>query len=59
LYAKARKGQIKHFTGIDSPYEAPLEPEFRIDTTQNTADEAAELLLEHLLQRAAQTVRPS
>jgi bifunctional enzyme CysN/CysC len=59
LYAKARKGQIKHFTGIDSPYEPPLEPEFRIDTVKNTADEAAELLLEHLLQRAAQTVRPS
>jgi adenylylsulfate kinase len=35
LYKKARAGQIKGFTGIDSPYEAPLKPELRIDTTKN------------------------
>ncbi len=33
LYAKARAGQLKNFTGIDSPYEAPEQPEIRIDTT--------------------------
>lgn len=32
LYAKARRGEIKHFTGIDSPYEAPEAPELRVDT---------------------------
>jgi len=42
LYAKARAGQLKNFTGIDSPYEAPENPEIRIDTTAMTAEEAAE-----------------
>ena len=34
LYKKARAGQLKNFTGIDSPYEAPEEPELRIETTK-------------------------
>lgn len=34
LYKKARRGELRHFTGIDSPYEAPEAPEIRIDTTQ-------------------------
>src|SRR3546814_19119620 len=34
LYKKARAGQLKNFTGIDSPYEAPENPEIRIDTTE-------------------------
>jgi bifunctional enzyme CysN/CysC len=51
LYAKARAGELKNFTGIDSPYEAPEEPEIRIDTTQMTADEAADLIVEQLLGR--------
>ena len=38
LYKKARAGQIKGFTGIDSPYEAPLKPELKIDTTANDID---------------------
>jgi bifunctional enzyme CysN/CysC len=42
LYAKARAGQLKNFTGIDSPYEAPETPEIRIDTTAITAEQAAE-----------------
>ncbi len=42
LYAKARAGQLKNFTGIDSPYEAPEKPELRIDTTALTAEQAAE-----------------
>jgi bifunctional enzyme CysN/CysC len=51
LYAKARAGQLKNFTGIDSPYEAPESPEIRIDTTRLSAEEAAELIVERLLER--------
>ena len=51
LYAKARAGQLKNFTGIDSPYEPPEAPEIRIDTTQLSAEEAAELIVERLLGR--------
>ncbi|MCX8500578.1 MAG: sulfate adenylyltransferase subunit CysN [Alphaproteobacteria bacterium] len=40
LYAKARRGEIKDFTGISSPYEPPLAPDLRIDTTQLSVDEA-------------------
>ena len=49
LYKKARVGQLKNFTGIDSPYEAPESPEIRIDTTAMTPDEAADLIIERLL----------
>ena len=45
LYKKARRGELKNFTGIDSPYEAPLKPELRIDTTQLSQEEAVELIL--------------
>jgi bifunctional enzyme CysN/CysC len=51
LYAKARAGTLKNFTGIDSPYEPPETPELRIDTTQLTPEAAAELIVEHLLGR--------
>ena len=49
LYKKARAGQLKNFTGIDSPYEAPEQPEIRIDTTAMTPDEAADLIIDRLL----------
>lgn len=49
LYKKARSGQLKNFTGIDSPYEAPASPEVRIDTTATTPDEAAALIVDVLL----------
>ena len=49
LYKKARAGQLKNFTGIDSPYEAPEAPEIRIDTTAMTPEAAADLIVEHLL----------
>ena len=49
LYKKARSGQLKNFTGIDSPYEAPEEPEVRIDTTALSPDEAADLIVDRLL----------
>jgi len=45
LYAKARAGQLSHFTGIDSPYEAPDAPELRIDAAACSVDEAAERII--------------
>jgi len=51
LYAKARAGQLKNFTGIDSPYEPPENPEIRVDTTNMTAEQAADLIVERLLER--------
>jgi bifunctional enzyme CysN/CysC len=49
LYKKARAGELKHFTGIDSPYEAPERPEIRIDTTHVTPEAAAEALVDRML----------
>ena len=49
LYAKARAGDLKNFTGIDSPYEAPETPEIRIDTTAMTIEQAADQIIEFLL----------
>lgn len=45
LYARARQGEIKNFTGIDSPYEPPAHPELRIDTDAVDADAAADLII--------------
>jgi bifunctional enzyme CysN/CysC len=45
LYKKARSGQLKNFTGVDSPYEAPETPELRIDTTAIDPVEAAEKIV--------------
>src|SRR3546814_17107123 len=49
LYKKARSGQLKNFTGIDSPYEPHEAPDIRIDTTAISPEDAAEKLVEHLL----------
>jgi bifunctional enzyme CysN/CysC len=49
LYKKARAGQLKNFTGIDSPYERPENPEIRIDTTAMSPEEAAETIIRGLL----------
>jgi adenylylsulfate kinase-like enzyme len=49
LYKKARSGQLKNFTGIDSPYEPPEHPEIRIDTTTLTPEQAADLIIETLI----------
>ncbi|NLS25626.1 Bifunctional enzyme CysN/CysC [Sphingomonas sp. S2M10] len=49
LYKKARAGEIANFTGISSPYEAPLAPEIRIDTTRTTPEEAAEQIVEAIM----------
>jgi bifunctional enzyme CysN/CysC len=48
LYAKARRGELANFTGIDSPYEAPGAPELRVETTQESAVEACERILRFL-----------
>jgi bifunctional enzyme CysN/CysC len=48
LYGKARRGELKNFTGIDSPYEPPESPEIHLDTTAVTAEQAAERIVEHL-----------
>lgn len=45
LYKKARRGELKNFTGIDSPYEAPQRPELRIDTAATGAEESVQQLL--------------
>ena len=45
LYAKAKAGEIKNFTGISAPYEAPAEPELRVDTTALSVEEAAEAVV--------------
>jgi bifunctional enzyme CysN/CysC len=48
LYKKARRGELKNFTGIDSPYEAPESPEIRIETLKHSAEEAADLVVAQL-----------
>jgi len=48
LYKKARRGELKNFTGVDSPYEVPEAPEIRIDTTQLTPEQAADTILARL-----------
>jgi len=57
LYARARRGEIANFTGIDSPYEPPESPELHIETVNTTAEEAAERVLEELLARGIVTGR--
>ena len=46
LYAKARRGELKNFTGIDSPYEPPESPELVIDTSIQTPEQCAMSVLE-------------
>jgi sulfate adenylyltransferase len=50
LYARARRGELQAFTGIDDPYEAPLNPELTLDTVVHTAEENARLILDYLTQ---------
>jgi bifunctional enzyme CysN/CysC len=57
LYKKARRGELKNFTGIDSPYEAPEAPEVYLDTTSATSEESAERLVEKL--RVAGILEPA
>lgn len=48
LYKKARAGEIKNFTGIDDPYEAPVKPEIHLHTDQMTVEQEVQLVLDHL-----------
>ena len=51
MYAKARRGEIKGFTGIDDPYEPPLRPEIRLDTVKYTPQENASFIIEYLIEQ--------
>ncbi|HHB89682.1 MAG TPA: bifunctional sulfate adenylyltransferase/adenylylsulfate kinase [Anaerolineae bacterium] len=51
LYAKARRGEIKGFTGIDDPYEPPNNPEIVLDTVNYTAEENAHKIIDYLIER--------
>ena len=48
LYKKARRGELKNFTGIDSPYETPESPELHIETQKHSAEDAANLIFQYL-----------
>ena len=51
IYAKARRGEIKGFTGIDDPYEEPVDPEIRLTTTACSPEQNAQEIIDYLLQR--------
>ena len=51
LYTKARSGQLKNFTGIDSPYEEPKHPEIIVDTEKASAKECSEIILSYLSEK--------
>ena len=59
MYAKARRGEITGFTGIDDPYEPPENPELTLDTVTRTAEENARRMLAHLLERGFVRTEPS
>ena len=52
LYSKARRGEIKEFTGISAPYEVPEKPELIIQTAKQTPPESVATILDYLLQTA-------
>lgn len=51
LYKKARAGEIKNFTGIDSPYEPPENPDIHVNTAEMTAEEAADIVIDAIVKR--------
>ena len=53
LYAKARRGEIKNFTGISAPFEAPSHPDLTLDTSKLTHEESVNLLLEKILPKVS------
>ncbi|MDY7079438.1 MAG: bifunctional sulfate adenylyltransferase/adenylylsulfate kinase [Chloroflexota bacterium] len=59
LYAKARRGEIKGFTGIDDPYEAPRHAEIVLDTVTRTPEKNAHLILDYLVERGFVRSLPS
>jgi adenylylsulfate kinase len=50
MYTKARRGEIKDFTGIDAPYEPPAQPEVTLDPVMHTSEENARFILHYLCQ---------
>src|SRR5580692_750460 len=59
LYKKARAGELKNFTGIDSPYEAPENPEITVNTTTLPAEDAAERIVGELERKGVLTAKPA
>ena len=53
LYAKARRGEIKNFTGISAPFEAPENPQITLDTSKLSVEESVKILLDYILPRVA------
>jgi adenylylsulfate kinase len=51
LYKKARSGEIRDFTGIDSPYESPANPELTINTSTQSVEECVQTVIEYLANR--------
>ena len=51
LYKKARAGEIKNLTGIDSPYEKPIKPQLTLDTENLSIEDATEKVMELLVER--------
>ena len=51
LYKKARKGFLKNFTGIDSPYELPISPDIHIKTDKTSAKDASTIIFEYILKK--------
>ncbi len=53
MYAKARSGELKKFTGVDDPYESPVHPEITLDTISHTAEANAQMILNTWSNRAS------
>jgi sulfate adenylyltransferase len=51
MYQKARRGEIKNFTGIDDPYEEPVQPEIVIDTVERSAEDNARVIIGYLVEK--------
>jgi sulfate adenylyltransferase len=49
MYARARRGEIKDFTGIDDPYEPPVNPELTLDTVDRTPEDNARAIMEYMV----------
>jgi sulfate adenylyltransferase len=51
MYARARRGEIKGFTGVDDPYEPPVDPEITLDTVKHSPEENGRRVIAYLEQR--------
>ena len=58
LYAKAKAGELINFTGIDAPYEPPINPEIHLRTIGHTADELVDFIVRRLTEHAQTEMRP-